>query len=46
MSCPLTFHLADDDQRLAAYREVRDGLMKRIGERLADADAASGGPTV
>ena len=34
------------DQRLAAYREVRDGLMKRIGERLADADAASGGPTV
>lgn len=34
------------DQRLAAYREVRDGLMKRIGERFADGAAASGGPTV
>ncbi len=34
------------DQRLAAYREVRDGLMKRIGERFADGAAVSGGPTV
>ena len=24
MSCPLTFHLADDDQRLAAYRNVHE----------------------
>ena len=34
------------DQRLAAYRETRDGLMKRIAERFADAVTAAGGPTV
>ncbi len=34
------------EQRLAAYRDVRDGLMKRIEQRFADTAAAAGGPTV